>query len=66
MAGHDLPEKSAIGIQLNHWNKVEQSVFNCQYMDEPFDESCIQMYSGRIHSIWMYSDSLIQNFRILD
>lgn len=51
MAAHDLPEKSAIEIQLNHWNKVEQSVFNCQYMDEPFDESCIQMYSGRIHSI---------------
>lgn len=58
MTAHDLPEKSAIEIQLNHWNKVEQSVFNCQYVDELFDES---WSSNRMHS-----DSLIQNFRILD
>lgn len=39
MRVNDLPEKSIAEIQLSHWNKAEQSVFNCQYVGELFDES---------------------------
>lgn len=39
MIAYDLLEKSAVEIQMHHWNKAEQSVFDCQYVDEPFDES---------------------------
>ena len=60
MRGNDLSEKSIVEIQLNYWNKAEQSVFNCQYVHKPFDESWFPK--------GIYSDipiiQILQNIRI--